>query len=323
MWQAAWRRLAQAALVVAIVAVATFALIHLAPGDPFSASLDDPRVAPAVRAHWRNVYGFDQPLPVQFWRWTTSVARGELGYSFSQHRPVSEVVRATVPNTMQLMGTALVLSFALGVGLALVQSFRPGGWLDRSLGTATLVTWALPDFWLALLMLLAFSYWLPWFPAGGMTADVHDPYPLWWRLLDRMRHLVLPAGTLALLTAAQVARHQRVALAHALADGFVRTARAKGAAPARVLLRHAWRAALLPVITQLGVALPGLLGGAVFIETIFSWPGMGRVAIDAIGARDYPLVMACVLTGAVLVAIGAAVADLLQQWADPRIRRVT
>ncbi|MBI2797258.1 MAG: ABC transporter permease [Gemmatimonadetes bacterium] len=321
MLRALLRRGGQAALVVGLVAVATFALIHLAPGDPFGASLDDARVAPEVRAHWRAVYGLGRPLPEQFGRWTMSLARGELGYSFSQHRPVADVIRATVPNTIQLMGVALVLSFALGIGTALAQARRPGGWLDRALGTTTLATWALPDFWLGLVLLLAFSYWLPWFPAGGMTDDLHESFPPWWRAVDRLRHLVLPAGTLALLTAAQVARHQRVALDRALAGAFVRTARAKGAAPPRVLLRHAWRAALLPVITQFGVALPGLLGGAVFIEGIFSWPGMGRVAIDAIGARDYPLVMACVLIGAVLVAIGAAAADLLQQWADPRLRR--
>lgn len=321
MLRALLRRGGQAALVVGIVAVATFTLIHLAPGDPFSASLDDPRVSPEVRAHWRTMYGFDQPLPVQFVRWTASVARGELGYSLSKNRPVAQVVRATVPNTMLLMGVALALSFLLGIGIALAQARHPGGWLDRLLGTTTLATWALPDFWLALVLLIAFSYWLPWFPAGGMTDDLHDAFPFWWRVGNRLRHLVLPAGTLALLTAAQIARHQRVALARAFADGFVRTARAKGASPRRVLVRHAWRAALLPVITQLGVALPGLLGGAVFIESIFSWPGMGRVAIDAIGARDYPLVMACVLIGAVLVAVGAAVADILQQWADPRLRR--
>lgn len=315
------RRGVQAAIVIGIAAVVTFALMHLAPGDPFAGTASDPRVPPAVREQLRRDFGLDQPVPVQFVKWSWSVAHGELGYSLSRGRDVSAVLADAVPNTLQLMSVALTLSFALGVAIALAQMWRPGSWIDRVLGTTTLATWALPDFWLALVLLLAFSFWLPWFPAGGVVDMTHDDLSLWARGWDRVMHLVLPAGTLALLTAAQVARHQRVALARANAEGFVRTALAKGATPARALFRHAWRAALLPVITQLGIALPGLLGGAVFVESVFSWPGMGSLATAAIGARDYPLVMACVLVGAVLVQVGSVVADVLHQWADPRLRR--
>ena len=315
------RRGGQAAIVIGIAALVTFTLIHLAPGDPFGAVASDPRVPPAVREQLRHDFGLDQPLPTQFAQWSWSVAQGQFGYSPSLKRDVSAAIADAVPNTVQLMAVALALSFALGIAIALAQAWRPGGWPDRILGTATLTTWALPDFWLALVLLLAGSYWLPWFPAGGMISMTHDDLPFWSRLSDRLAHLVLPAGTLALLTAAQIARHQRVALSRTISEGFVRTAVAKGATPARALLRHAWRAALLPVITQFGVALPGLLGGAVFVESIFSWPGMGSLATAAIGARDYPLVMACVLIGAVLVQVGSVAADMLHRWSDPRLRR--
>lgn len=315
------RRGGQGTIVIGAAALVTFTLIHLAPGDPFGEMANDPRVPPAVRAQLRHDFALDAPLPTQFAKWTWSVARGRFGYSHSHKRDVSAAIADAVPNTLLLMTVALTLSFAFGVGIALAQMWRPGSWIDRVLGTTTLVTWALPDFWLALVLLLAFSFWLPWFPAGGMVDVTHDDLQLWSRVWDRLVHLVLPAGTLALLTAAQIARHQRLAIARANAEGFVRTAIAKGATPARALLHHAWRAALLPVITQFGIALPGLLGGAVFVESIFSWPGMGSLAIGAIGARDYPLVMACVLIGAVLVQLGSVLADLLHQLADPRLRR--
>ena len=315
------RRARDAAAVVGIVAIVTFLLIHLAPGDPFSAVLADSRVSPEVAARWRAQFGLGRPLPEQFVRYIGSVASGELGFSVSQHRPVADAIADALPNTVQLMAVALVLSLALGVALGIAQATRPGGAIDRVLGSATLVTYSVPEFWLAIVMLLAFSYWLPWLPSGGMVdASIHEYLPFWGRVGDRLAHLVLPAGTLTLFTMAQVARHQRVALGTALAADYVRAARAKGASRASVVLRHAWRNALLPVITLAGVALPMLFGGAVFIENVFGWPGMGRLAVGAIATRDYHLVMACVLLGSVMVAIGSAAADMLHAVADPRDR---
>ena len=315
------RRARDAAVVVGIVALVTFVLIHVAPGDPFSAALDASRVSPEVGARWRAQYGLDRPLPEQFVRYVVSAARGDLGFSVSQQRPVSQAIRDALPNTVQLMAVALALSLVFGVALGVAQAVWRGGAIDRILGSATLVTYSVPEFWLAIVMLLAFSYWLPWLPSGGMVdASTHEYLPFWGRLGDRLAHLVLPAATLALFTMAQVARHQRAALGGALAEDYVRTARAKGASRAAVILRHAWRNALLPVITLAGVALPMLFGGAVFIENVFGWPGMGRLAVGAIATRDYHLVLACVLVGSVMVAVGSAVADMLHAIADPRAR---
>jgi peptide/nickel transport system permease protein len=181
--------------------------------------------------------------------------------------------------------------------------------------------YSLPEFWLALMALLVFAYWLPLFPAGGIVdATVHDYLGFWGRLADRVRHLVLPATTLALLTTAAVARYQRAAMLEVIELDFVRTARAKGLPERSVLARHALRNALLPVITLVGLALPALVGGAVFVETVFSWPGMGLLAADAIAARDYPLITATVAVGGVTVAVGSLVADILYAVADPRVR---
>jgi peptide/nickel transport system permease protein len=180
---------------------------------------------------------------------------------------------------------------------------------------------SVPEFWLALMALLLFAYWLPIFPAGGMVdATMHEYLGFWGRLWDRLRHLALPAITLALLATAAIARYQRAAMLEVTELDFVRTARAKGLPERRVIGRHALRNALLPVITLIGLMLPALLGGAVFIETVFSWPGMGLLAADAIAARDYPLVTATVAVGGAMVVLGSFVADLLYAVADPRVR---
>jgi peptide/nickel transport system permease protein len=316
------RRARDAAAVVVIVAIVTFLLIHLAPGDPFSAVLADARVSPDVAARWRAQFGLDRPLYEQFLRYGWSAAHGELGVSISHARPVADVLAEALPNTLQLMAVALALSMALGVALGIAQAVWPRRVITRAVGSLALVTYSVPEFWLAIVLLLAFSSWLPWLPAGGMVdVSTHEYLPFWGRVGDRASHLVLPAVTLALFTAAQVAQYQRVALGGALSADYIRTARAKGASPAAVVFHHAWRNALFPVITLAGLALPALFGGAVFVENVFGWPGMGRVAVGAIASRDYQLVMATVLIGSVTVAIGSAAADVLNAIADPRTRR--
>ena len=309
-------------MVVAVVTTATFILIHLAPGDPMGGGLDDPRISEAVRTHGRAAYGLDQPLPVQFLRYLTNAARGEFGYSFAYNESVRSLLARALPRTLLLAGTALVLSFAAGIAIALVQVARHGTATDRALGVASLAVYSLPDFWLAQVALLTFAYLVPLFPAGGMVDPVMHPYmgnmaALW----DRVRHLVLPALTLATLTAAGIARFQRAALLDVAADDYLRTARAKGVPERSVLMRHALRNAALPVITLFGLALPGFLGGTVFIEKVFSWPGMGSLAVDAVAARDYPVVIACAVVGSMMVAGGSFIADVLYVVADPRLRR--
>ena len=315
------RRLLQAAVIVAIVAAITFVLIHIAPGDPFSAVLDNPNVSERVRETLRTQYGLDRPLPEQFVRYVGALAHGELGWSFSHDRPVREVLGSALPNTLLLMGVALIASFGLGILVALVQVARRGSIVDHVLSGISLLFFSMPDFWLAILALLALTYWLPIFPVGGAVDPVmHEYLGLGGRIADRLRHLALPALTLTLLATASVARYQRAALLDVLPADFIRTARLKGLTEREILRRHALRNALLPIITLIGLSFPALLTGAFFVERIFAWPGMGYAVINAISTRDYPLVVGGVIIGSIMVTLGSLLADLLYVWADPRLR---
>jgi peptide/nickel transport system permease protein len=219
------------------------------------------------------------------------------------------------------MSIALAASFALGILLAVLQAMKPRSWTDRVIGAASLFLFSMPEFWLALMIvfLLAYRLPIPLFPIGGMV-DVasHDSYGLAGRIGDVARHTILPALTLTLLYSAVVARYQRAALLDALPAEYIKTARAKGASERAVVRRHALRNALLPAITLFGLAFPALLTGAVFVEKIFAWPGMGMVIVTSIDTRDYPLLMASVIIGSALVALGSLIADVLYHVADPR-----
>ena len=308
-------------MIVAIVATISFALIHLAPGDPFSAVMDNPNVSERVRATLRAQYGLDRPLPEQFVRYVEQLAHGQLGWSFSHDRPVREVLATALPNTLLLMAIALVGSFALGILIALIQVARRGSATDHTLSAVSLFFFSMPDFWLAILALLAFTYWIPIFPVGGAVDPVmHEYMGLGGRILDRLRHLALPALTLTILAAPGVARYQRAALLDVLPADYIRTARLKGLSEREILRRHALRNALLPIISLVGLSFPALLTGAFFIEKIFAWPGMGLAVVNAIGTRDYPLVIGGVIIGSIMVTLGSILADLLYAWADPRLR---
>lgn len=314
-------RVAQAAIVVALVAAITFVLIHLAPGDPFSAILDNPNVSEAVRAQLRAQYGLDQPLAQQFTRYVTQLFHGQLGFSFTYNRPVAEVLMTALPNTLLLMTIALVGSFVLGILVALIQVRRRNSVTDHALGGISLVLFSMPDFWFATLALLALSYWMRLFPTGGMIdASMHDYMGLGARIIDRVWHLVLPALTLTLLASAGIARFQRAALLDVLPADYIRTARLKGLSERQVIRRHALRNALLPIISIIGLSFPALLTGAVFIEKIFAWPGMGYALVSAINQRDYHLVVGAVIVGSIMVTLGSLLADILYAWANPRLR---
>lgn len=315
------QRLAQAAVIVAIVAAITFALIHLAPGDPFSTVMENPNVSEAVRQTLRAQYGLDRPLPEQFVKYVNALAHGELGWSFSHERPVREVLGTALPNTLLLMTVALVGSFALGIVIALVQVARRGSATDQALSGVSLLFISMPDFWLAILTFLAFTYWVKLFPAGGTVDPVmHEYMGFGGRILDRLWHLALPALTLTALASAAVARYQRAALLDVLPADYIRTARLKGLTEREILRRHALRNALLPIITLIGLSFPALLTGTFFVEKIFAWQGMGYEVVNAIGTRDYPLVMGGVIIGSIMVTLGSLLADLLYALADPRLR---
>jgi len=320
---AAWLlgRLAAALAIVFTVVTLVFFAIHLAPGTPFLPTGDRP-LDPSVEAGLRTRFGLDRPLGAQYVRYLGALARGDLGESFSQQRPVALALEEAIPNTVVLATTALAIDLLLGLAIGAVQAAYARRRLDTLLTHTTLFVYSLPTFWLGLVLLLVFGQGLHWFPVGGVVDPVlHQALSPAGRLLDRLRHLALPALTLGLVGAAGTARFQRAALLEALNQGFVKAARAKGLSESRVLLGHALRNALLPTITLMGLALPFLLTGSVVIETVFAWPGMGKLAADAVLSRDYPIVTATTLAATVLVVGGSLIADILYAAADPRVGR--
>lgn len=312
-------RLWQSLIVIVLVTTISFVIVRLAPGDPFS--YESNTITPAVRQHWREQFGYNQPLPEQFFRYVTSVLHGQLGYSLQLHEPVLDALAEAVPRTLLLGGLSLALSFVFGIAVGVVQAVRRGGWFDRVSSAILLFLYSLPDFWGALMIMLIFAYWWRVLPAAGIVDPVLHAYMGGWAaFVDRIKHLILPVGALTLLTTAGIARYQRATMLEVLPADYIRTARAKGLTERQVIWKHALRTALTPMVTLLGLALPGLLGGALFIEAVFGWQGMGSLAAKAINGRDYDLVTATVVVGSLIVVIGNLVADLLHMAIDPRVR---
>jgi peptide/nickel transport system permease protein len=312
-------RALHAIVVLFLVTTVAFFLMHLAPGDPFA--FENSRISPEARASLRARFGYDRPATEQYVRYLSRVARGDLGYSHSLNMNVTDAIAIALPRTLLLMVLALVLGFALGIAIGVFEARHWGSTRSRVSNAVTLLVNSVPDFWLALMLLLTFAFWMPVLPAGGMRdpvmADFMTPARAAW---DRVRHLALPLLTLTLLATAYLARVQRAALLEVLPADYVRTARAKGLDERRVVGRHALRNALLPMITLAGLAFPALLGGSVFIERIFNWPGMGSLMVNAIALRDYSLVVAGVFVGSAMVIVGNLLADAAYGAADPRIR---
>jgi peptide/nickel transport system permease protein len=318
-WRLVLDRIAQAVLVVALVVTACFVVIRVAPGDPFAQQIEAEGVGADVRAQLREAFGFDRPIHEQFLRFLANAARGKLGQSSSRNAPVAEVIAQTLPNTLQLMGAALLISLLGGVLLGAGQGWRPESPGARFTDRLGLVVLSVPEFVLALLLLLVLALGLGLFPVGGMR-ELVPPSDALGALAGRLRHLALPLVSLTLVQTAVVARHQRAAMRDLRDARFILAARAQGHSERRIFWRHALRNSLVPVLTLAGLLLPSLVGGAVLVERIFSWPGMGSVLVEAVTARDYHLVVGGVLVGSVGVVLGTLVADLALLWADPRRR---
>ncbi len=315
---AAWllRRLIASVAIIFAVITLVFILVHIAPGEPCPE--DAP---PTVCADLKRQFGLDQSPLEQYRRYLVALAHGNFGFSISLRRPVRDALADTIPFTLQLAGAALLLDFLVGLALGIYQAARVNRLPDILLGNVTLFLYSLPTFWLALILLLLFAERLRWFPPGGpsdlILCPVVDSLAC---VADRLWHLVLPAATLGLVGAAGTARFQRAAMLEVATQDYVRTARAKGVPERRVVLRHQLRNALLSFITRFGLAFPFLLTGAVLIETIFAWPGMGRLAFNGILARDPALVTGTVLIASTVVVLGNLLADILLEVADPRLR---
>lgn len=304
-----------------------FFIIHLAPGDPTARFLN-PNVPPEVIEQMRRNLGLDQPLHVQYFQWLKSFLTGNFGYSFGQMRPIAEILPGVLWNTVQLMLVALVVIFAVGMLIGIVQAVRQYSATDNALTFTALFFYSMPSFWFALMLVLVFSlkadqWGLPeflQFPASQMTSVGYEFLGPWEKFTDRLEHMILPATALGIGSAAGVARYMRGSMLEVINQDYIRTARAKGLSEARVIFKHALRNALIPIVTLLGLYLPTLLSGSVLIETIFAWPGMGRLIVEAIMTRDYPLVMATSFVAATLVVLGNLLADVLYAVVDPRIR---
>ena len=302
-----------------------FFIMQLAPGD-VTGRLVGPNTPPEVIAQIRENLGLNKPLHVQYWLWLKSFVTGDFGYSFGQMRPIGEILPEVLWNTVQLTLISLVVIFAVGMLIGIVQAVRQYSVADNVLTFLALFFYSMPSFWFALMLILIFSLkantagWPLQFPASGMTGVEYDYLTTGGKITDRIMHLILPATALGIGSAAGVARYMRGSMLEVIHQDFIRTARAKGLSERTVVFKHALRNALIPIITLLGLYLPFLLSGAVLVETIFGWPGMGRAIVDAILQRDYPMVMATSFVIAAIVVAGNLVSDILYAVVDPRIR---
>ena len=312
------RLLAGLAVVLGVV-ILTFFLLHAAPGDPVALLLGT-NATPEQVAAQREALGLNRPLPAQFATWVGRFARGDWGSSIAKGLPVRQLLATAWPATVRLVGLSLLLSYLIGIVLGALQAARSGSRSDTALSVASVTLFAMPGYWLGLMLVLVFTYWARWLPAFGAAGFDADYLGGSGWLVDRARHLALPLATLTLIGIGGAARFVRGTMIEVLSQPFITTARAKGLSSRQVIGRHALRNALTPVVTLLGLSLPALFSGAVFVEAVFAWPGVGRVLVEAVAARDYPVVMAATTVSAVLVVAGNMLAELLAGWLDPRVR---
>ncbi|MEA2713781.1 MAG: peptide/nickel transport system permease protein [Gemmatimonadales bacterium] len=311
------RAIASLAVIIGVVTLMFF-LLRLAPGDP-ALLLVGPTATQEQLSAQRKALGLDRPIVEQYAAWVRRFVRGDWGTSIATGRSVRVMIGDAWPATVRLVGLSLVLSYLLGIVVGAVQAARNGR-LDTMLSVVTVTLFALPGYWLGLMLVMVFTYWLRALPAFGAAGFDADFLTGWDRLLDRLRHLALPLATLTLIGIGGTARYVRGAMLDVKGAPYVTVARAKGLSPVQVTVRHVLRNALIPVLTLLGLSLPALFSGAVFIEAIFAWPGVGRVMVEAVGARDYPVIMAATAVSAILVVLGNLLAEGLAAWADPRLR---
>lgn len=307
-------RLGQSLVLLLLVSAISFALLHLAPGGPLAQFALTPGMTQADLARIAHQMGLDRPLPIQYWEWFRRMLIGNWGRSYRDNQPVLAVIGAHLPATLELMVTSTLLAALLGTWIGVLGALRRYSLFDYLATIGAMVALSIPTFWFGLIVIYGFSVKLGWLPAGGMYTIGDGSF---W---DYARHLIAPAVVLALVTVAIWSRYMRSSMLDVIGQDFIRTAVAKGLPRRVVIIRHALRNALLPMITLAGLQLPTLLGGALVTETVFTWPGMGRLFLDSIGYRDYPVIMGLLMFTAVLVLLGNLAADMLYAVYDPRIR---
>jgi peptide/nickel transport system permease protein len=306
-------RLVQAGILLFVVSVITFSLIHSAPGGP--TILLQPDLSREQIRELRADLGLDDPLPLQYARWFGNVAQGRLGRSLSQGVPVTTLIAERLPATLLLSGAALLVTLGLGIPLGVLSAVKRNGLVDYLVTGLAFLGMSIPVFWFGIILIVLFSVHLGLLPSAGMFT-IGEPFSL----VDRLRYLVMPTAVLAFANLAQITRYTSSSMLGVLAEDYVRTARAKGLAERAVLLRHGLRAALIPIVTVVGLLLPRLVGGAAITEAIFAWPGMGRLAVDSAIQRDYPLVMGITLMISAVVIASNLLVDVVYGRIDPRIK---
>lgn len=313
-------RLLQGLALVLAVVVLNFALVHAAPGDPVETIAGaSGGMSPELMAQLRAQYGLDKPLPVQLGVYLGKVLQGDLGYSYFFNLPVTSMIAERVPATLLLVLSSVLLAFVVGTALGVLSSRKPNGMLSQFITVLSMVGFAAPVFWVGIMLVILFASVLPILPVAGMRS-IDSTGGGWKDVVDVLHHLVLPTVTLGLVYLAQYSRLARSSMLDVLGSDFIRTARAKGLTDRVVLYKHALRNALLPVVTMLGLQFGNVLAGAILVETVFNWPGLGRLAFDSVLRRDYPTILGVLLFSSIVVVVMNQITDLCYRLVDPRIK---
>jgi len=304
------------------ITIICFTVMHLAPGSPTDLQTQmNPRASAELKARLRAMYDLDKPLPVQYWLWLKRMVVLDFGRSFSpDRRPVLDKIKERIPVTLAINFLSLLAILAVAIPLGVSAAVRRGSLFDNLTSVLVFTGFAMPTFWLALLLMIFFGIYLDWLPISGIRSLNYEYLPPWAAFWDLLKHLILPVSLSAFGGLAGLSRFMRANMLEVIRQEYIMTARAKGLPERVVIYRHALRNALLPIITILGLSIPGLIGGSVVFETIFAIPGMGQLFYMAVMARDYPTVMGILFIGAVLTLIGNLIADVAYALADPRIR---
>lgn len=308
------KKIGQLAIVMLLISFFSFAIIDLAPGDISSMYLT-PDMTEAERQLITEKLGLDKSMPEQYWGWLTEALQGNFGVSLSYNTPVAPMLLRRLPSTILLMGVSLLVSLALAIPLGLIAGYKKNTWADNLISSFAYFGMSIPSFYFGMLMIILFTATLHWLPSSGMhSVGVDTP-------LDTLQHMIMPVLTMALGTMASKIRYVRANTIGQLSEEYVQASKAKGCTPAQILRKHVLKNTLLPIITILGMNMASLVCGSFIIESVFGWPGVGSFAMEAIGKRDYPVIMAYIMLSGFILVVGNFVADILYSFADPRIKR--
>jgi peptide/nickel transport system permease protein len=304
------------------ITLLTSLVIFFLPGGPTAGIMGDlnPKVSPEVREKLIQQYQLDKPFHIQYWNWVSGMARLDFGRSFKDNRPVTEIIGERLPRTILLEVLSLLFAFAVAIPIGILSAVKQNKFIDRALTIFVFVGFSVPTYWVALLSIILFGIYLGWVPITGFQSLMADEMSWPLRMLDISKHLILPVLVSGLTGLAGLSRYVRNGMLEVIRQDYVRTARAKGLPENKVIFHHALKNTLIPVITIIGLSIPGLISSGVIFETIFSYPGLGRLLWEAVVSRNIPVLMASVTFGAFLTLVGNLIADILYAYADPRIR---